>query len=103
MAVDKKISTFTIPLNETKKRVELPMGKIVVTKADEVCLTCGGFKRLQWMEKVDGNKVIKEVCLYCITTPKAPTPTTEKLDEYTKRMRENYFDAKHTDANRADH
>jgi len=38
-----------------------------VVRSKECCLTCGGNKRLQWIEKVDGKKVIKEACLYCIT------------------------------------
>lgn len=43
------------------------MGANRVVKSKECCLTCGGNKRIQWIEKVDGKKVIKEACLFCIT------------------------------------
>jgi hypothetical protein len=38
-----------------------------VVRSSECCLTCGGNKRLQWLEHIDGRRVIKEVCLYCLT------------------------------------
>jgi hypothetical protein len=39
--------------------------RVVLSK--QCCLTCGGNKRIQWVERQDGKKVIKEACLYCIT------------------------------------
>jgi len=68
---DKKISTFSIPLKKLsskKEKKDLKMGKHIVVRAKECCLTCGGTKRLRWVQKVDGTKVVKEVCLFCITT-----------------------------------
>lgn len=46
-----------------------------VVRSKQCCLTCGGNKRLQWTERQDGKKVIKEACLYCIT--KIHTPYNE--------------------------
>ena len=39
--------------------------KIVQSK--NCCLTCGGNKRIQWLERVDGKLKVKEACLYCVT------------------------------------
>lgn len=67
MEEDKKISTFSIPLSDEEEKDLIPMGKIIVVRSEEVCLTCGGYKRLQWVERVDGTRTIKEACLYCLT------------------------------------
>lgn len=65
-----KISTFEIQLeeqgNHNGQHKDL-LGSIRVVRAKQCCLTCGGNKRLQWIERVDGKKLIKEACLYCIT------------------------------------
>ena len=39
--------------------------KIVLSK--QCCLTCGGNKRIQWLERQDGKQIVKEACLYCVT------------------------------------
>jgi hypothetical protein len=98
-----KISTFEIQMNNHNgERKEIMSGNRVV-RSEECCLTCGGNKRLQWIEKVDGKKTIKEACLFCLTTPDAPKPTTENLDNYVLQLRTNYRDAYHTQKNRVNH
>jgi hypothetical protein len=37
-----------------------------IVKSKQCCLTCGKNSRIQWIERQDGKKVIKEACLYCI-------------------------------------
>jgi hypothetical protein len=37
-----------------------------VVKSKQCCLTCGKNTRIQWIEKQNGKKVVKEACLYCI-------------------------------------
>jgi hypothetical protein len=64
---EKNISTFSVPLGEPKKEDTVPMGKMIIVRSPEICLTCGGTKRLKWTEKVDGRKVEKQVCLFCVT------------------------------------
>jgi len=60
-------STFSVPLGK-KPRKDLPkMGVFIVVIAEEPCLTCGHYKRMRWVERVDGKKVLKEACLFCIT------------------------------------
>lgn len=65
-----KISTFEIQLEDQNSQngnhKDLP-SSIRVIIAKQCCLTCGGNKHLQWIERVDGKKEIKEACLYCIT------------------------------------
>jgi hypothetical protein len=65
-----KISTFEIQLgeqgeHESNHKDLLSSNRVV--KSKECCLTCGGNKRLQWIERVDGKRVVKEACLFCIT------------------------------------
>lgn len=58
----------TIPLNNNVQKRNLPkMGTYRVVIAEEICLTCGHRKRMQWVERVDGKRVLKEACLFCIT------------------------------------
>ena len=38
-----------------------------IVKSKQCCLTCGGNKRIQWIERQDGKKVVKDACLYCIS------------------------------------
>jgi len=57
-----KRTTFAFEYEEEVKEVN---NKIVISK--ECCLTCGGNKRIQWIEKVDGKRKVKEACLYCRT------------------------------------
>jgi hypothetical protein len=65
-----KISTFEIQLEEKNEQngnhKDLSNGVRVII-AKECCLTCGGVKRMQWIERVDGKKEIKEACLFCVT------------------------------------
>lgn len=61
--MENKILTTTFQLKD--KKLEQIDNRIVIS--NECCLTCGGNKRLQWLEKIDGRKVVKEVCLFCST------------------------------------
>lgn len=60
-------TTFSVPLNNKMKKNLPRMGTFRVVIASEPCLTCGHYKRMQWVERVDGKKVVKEVCLFCVT------------------------------------
>jgi hypothetical protein len=60
-------STFKVPFETKKKKEELRLGTHRVVLAEDPCLTCGHYRRLQWMERVDGKKKLKEVCLFCVT------------------------------------
>lgn len=55
------IFTFQEDIKEEKNL----NNKVVISK--ECCLTCGGNKRLQWLERIDGKLKVKEACLYCLT------------------------------------
>jgi hypothetical protein len=58
---------FKIPLEKEEKTNGVPeIKQPIVVRAETCCLTCGGYKRLRWTERVDGTRVIKEACLYCL-------------------------------------
>ena len=59
----RRMTTFAF--QEEEEEVKDADNRIVHSK--NCCLTCGGNKRIQWTEKVDGKKVIKEACIYCLT------------------------------------
>jgi len=60
--------TFKVPLDGKQKKKEcLKFGCYRIVIAEEPCLTCGHYKRMQWLERVDGKKVVPEVCLFCVT------------------------------------
>jgi len=66
----KKISTFEIPLEEVRENHNgIKDGKFIIVRVPptECCLTCGGLKRLRWMEKDNGKHMMKEACLFCLT------------------------------------
>lgn len=68
--MDKKISTFEVSLEEVKENHNgVKNGKFIIIKvpATECCLTCGGLKRLRWMEKDNGKHMMKEACIFCLT------------------------------------
>lgn len=60
-------TTFSVPLNNKKDKNVPKMGTYRVVIASEACLTCGHYKRMQWVERIDGKRVLKEACLFCIT------------------------------------
>lgn len=65
-----KISTFEIQLEEHENQQDNHkdlLNSVRVIHAPQCCLTCGGNKHIQWIERVDGKKVVKEACLFCIT------------------------------------
>jgi len=63
----KKYSTFEVRLDNDKATNQKENNTVKVVRSSTCCLTCGGTKRIQWLEKVDGTKVLKEACLYCLT------------------------------------
>jgi hypothetical protein len=62
--MENKHTTIFAFQEDVKSEKELN-NKIVRSK--ECCLTCGGNKRIQWLERVDGKLKVKEACLYCVT------------------------------------
>lgn len=65
-----KISTFDIQLeqhNEHGRNHKDILNGVRVVIAKECCLTCGGNKRIEWLERVDGKKEVKQACLFCVT------------------------------------
>lgn len=61
--INKHVSTIFAFQEDVKEDKQLN-NKVVRSK--ECCLTCGGNKRIQFLEKVDGKLKIKEACLFCI-------------------------------------
>ena len=65
-----KISTFEIQLEERDEHDgnhKDILNSVRVIKSKECCLTCGGYKRIEWIERVDGKKVTKQACLFCVS------------------------------------
>lgn len=70
---NQKISTFELQLEErnehNRNHKDILSGvRVVIVK--ECCLTCGGNKRIEWLERVDGKKEVKQACLFCVTKTK---------------------------------